>query len=346
MNNPRVSVLMPVYNGEKYLRAAIDSILDQDYRDIELIILDDGSSDSSAAVALTYSDKRIRLISNSKNLGIAETLNRGIELCRGEYIVRMDADDISHPSRIATQVDFMDAHPDIGISGTNVQTFGTADATKWMYPSDPDAVRAELLFSPSLAHPTVILRRNILLDNKLRYSSAYPHAEDYEFWLRCSRHTRLSNLGRILLSYRLHPAKVGEKHKLSQMDSMARARDIVLSELHIKPSDEERLLHNSLGNWDFENSRQYLVDTEQWLLRLQKANLTTGMFPDDIFAYVLFEKWFSVCYRARSCGTGRWMTFLRSPLSRIHRFKSTSVRHFVVKHLILLLDMQREKFSS
>jgi len=337
---------MPVYNGEKYLHAAISSILDQSYRDIELIILDDGSSDSSTAVALSYSDKRIRLISNTKNLGIAETLNKGIELCRGEYIARMDADDISHPTRIATQVSFMDTHPHIGISGTNVRTFGTADATVWIYPHDSDAVRAQLLFSPSLAHPSVIMRRSILLDNNLRYSSAYPHAEDYEFWIRCSQHTTLSNLDKILLSYRLHPEKIGEKYKQTQVNSMNKARDIILSKLHINPSQKERLLHDSLGNWKLEDSGQYIAATEQWLLKLQDANLSEGIFPNDILAYVLFEKWFSTCYQARSCGTGRWLTFLKSPLSRIHRVRPTALKQFAFKHLILLLDIQKKNLLS
>lgn len=334
---------MPVYNGENYLREAIDSILNQTFKDLDLLILNDGSTDNSVSIVHSYTDSRIRLISNERNLGIVETLNRGIELARGEYIGRMDADDISHPTRIEDQVRFMDAHRAIGISGTNVRTFGTPDATIWMYPPDPDTIRSNLIFSPSLAHPSVIMRKNILSENDLRYSGSFPHAEDYEFWIRCSRHTSFSNVNKILLSYRLHPTKVGIRHKEVQEDSINRARESLLAELNVSPSREEKLLHNNLGNWNFQDSEGFLLDTQKWLLKLKEANMNAKVFPEPAFSYVLFEKWFSVCYRTRSSGMVRWRIFLISPLSRFHTFGYTAIKHFIIKHLVLILDMLKGK---
>ena len=134
------------------------------------------------------------------------------------------------------------------------------------------------------------MRKNILSENNLRYSGSFPHAEDYEFWIRCSRHTSFSNVNKILLSYRLHPTKVGIRHKEVQEDSINRARESLLAELNISPSREEKLLHNNLGNWNFQDSEGFLLDTQKWLLKLKEANMNAKVFPEPAFSYVLFEK--------------------------------------------------------
>jgi len=118
VNAPAVSVVMPVYNGEKYLRESIDSILNQTYTDYEFIIVNDGSNDKTEEIILSYNDNRIRYIKNEKNLQIVKSLNRGIELAKGRYIARMDADDISLPRRFEKQITFMENNLEIGVCGT------------------------------------------------------------------------------------------------------------------------------------------------------------------------------------------------------------------------------------
>jgi glycosyltransferase involved in cell wall biosynthesis len=115
---PRISVVMSVYNGEKYLRQAIESILQQTYTDFEFIIIDDGSTDSSREIIQSYDDKRIRLVINEQNIGLTKSLNKGIRLAKGEFIARMDADDISLPQRFEKQVAYLDSHPEVGVLGT------------------------------------------------------------------------------------------------------------------------------------------------------------------------------------------------------------------------------------
>ena len=121
---PRISVIMPAYNAEKYIREAIDSILAQTYTDFEFIIIDDASTDATASIVESYSDERIRFFRNEHNMGVANTLNRGLDLAVGEYIARMDSDDISLPERFAKQVEFMDTHTDVIVCGSNAIVFG------------------------------------------------------------------------------------------------------------------------------------------------------------------------------------------------------------------------------
>jgi len=118
MNQPQLTVLMPVYNGGPFLRSAIESILNQDFSDFDFLIIDDGSTDGSHEIAASYADPRIRLESNGRNLGLIATLNRGLDLARGTYVARMDADDIAFPDRLSKQLTFMEAHPEIGLCGT------------------------------------------------------------------------------------------------------------------------------------------------------------------------------------------------------------------------------------
>ena len=148
--SPKVTVLMPVYNAEKYLIEAIRSILTQSFMDYELLIINDGSTDDSLKIIKSFSDKRIRLVQNERNIGQANSLNKGIKLARGEYIVRMDADDISLSERIKKQVKFMDANPEIGISGTWIKPL--YEKLVWggkingSLPVDPVEVKCFLLF--------------------------------------------------------------------------------------------------------------------------------------------------------------------------------------------------------
>lgn len=166
--NPKVTVLMPVYNGEEYLREAIESILFQSFGNFEFLIIDDGSTDDSINIIASYTDPRIRVITNGENIGIARALNKGIELARGKYIARMDSDDISLPKRFEKQVDFLDKNPEIGIVGSWIKTFGGRKTIILAHPCNPEMVRIFFLFDSPLAHPTVMMRREFLKKNNLR----------------------------------------------------------------------------------------------------------------------------------------------------------------------------------
>jgi len=180
---PRVSVLMPVYNAGIYLSEAIESILNQSFQDFEFLIINDGSTDNSENTILSYQDNRIRYICNEQNIKLIATLNKGIELCKGDYIVRMDADDISLPQRIEKQVAYLDAHPDIGLCGSWFENFGEHVPTQIVkYLPDDTSIRIRHLYQTHIAHPTAVLRSSVLKLNHLNFDKAFIHGEDYHFW--------------------------------------------------------------------------------------------------------------------------------------------------------------------
>src|SRR5437899_2426865 len=209
MPAPRVSFLMAVYDGEKYLEEAIRSVLNQTFHDFEFIVINDGSTDGTAEIIERYrrADDRIRAY-EQRHHGLVATLNRGLELAQGEYVARMDADDVSFPERLATQVAFMSAHPEVGICGTWVETMGVPSGNVQRYPTDDATIRSWLLFESVLAHPSVVMRRELLAKAGLYYDVACIHAEDYDLWVRAARHTALANIPEVLLRYRMHPQQV------------------------------------------------------------------------------------------------------------------------------------------
>lgn len=206
MKTPLVTVLMPVHNGETYLRSAIESILSQTFSNFEFLIINDGSSDKSVDIIESYKDERIRLIHNESNLGLPATLNKGIDLTQGKYIARMDCDDVSLPNRLKKQVSYMQAHPEIGILGTNCQMIGPQDqpGKHSDYPTKHGFIRWRLAFGSFLAHPTVMMRTDIL--RRLGGYRMLDVAQDYDLWQRAAWETRLACLPQPLLKLRYNPS--------------------------------------------------------------------------------------------------------------------------------------------
>lgn len=217
MTTPRVSVLLPVYNGLPYLPAAVESVLAQTYTDFELVAVDDGSTDGSGAWldAAAARDARVRVV-RQPNAGIVAALNRGLAACRGEFVARMDADDRCYPERLERQVAFLDAHPAVGAvgSGSDVQTPEGLRAQQ--APTTPDLVRWELLFNNPMTHPTVTLRRSAL-ERVGGYRADFPHNEDYDLWDRLCAVCDVTNLPeRLLLFNAAHDANVGTVYATAQ----------------------------------------------------------------------------------------------------------------------------------
>ncbi len=220
---PRVTVLMPIHNVEKHLRAALDSVLAQTFTDFELLIIDDCSTDSTPAILDTYTDPRIIRLRNAHNLGLVASLNRGIAAARGTYLARMDGDDICLPGRLAAQVAHMDAHPDIVLLGTkyvhidddDAYVYGGAEAPPPPEPGTRGYLRWSLLWMTSIQHPTALIRRAALGD--LRYDAAFFTAEDYELWTRLGRLGAVERLPDVLLRYRVNPAGISVTKRERQL---------------------------------------------------------------------------------------------------------------------------------
>jgi glycosyltransferase involved in cell wall biosynthesis len=202
--NPFVSVVLPVYNCPQYVGEAIQSILDQSFTDFELIVIDDGSTDSTPTVLRRYTDPRIRC-TRQENRGLAATLNRGIELARGRYIARQDQDDISLPERIRKQVAYLDAHPMCALVGVWAEIWRESNKTDraHRHPSDNSTLKFELLFNNPFVHSSVMLRKSAL-DHLGAYSTdpGRQPPEDYELWSRIAREYEVGNIPEMLHIYR------------------------------------------------------------------------------------------------------------------------------------------------
>lgn len=194
-NNGMVSVIMSVYNAEKYLRESIDSLLAQTYKNLEIIIINDGSTDLSREIISSYKDKRIVFINRIENLGLTKSLNEGLSLSKGTYIARQDADDISLASRIEEQVDFLEKNPEISILGTGIEWFSHQRTLKrFIYSKNHDDIKSQLLsFFDPIPHPTLIFRKQVL--EKLNgYNNFFALSQDYDFLLRASETFKIGSL--------------------------------------------------------------------------------------------------------------------------------------------------------
>jgi glycosyltransferase involved in cell wall biosynthesis len=214
--NPTITVLMPVYNGAMYLPEAIDSILQQTYEDFEFLIIDDGSMDQSVRIINSYDDPRIRLIKNERNLGLVSTLNKGIDLAKGEFIARMDCDDISLPERFEKQMALMSQHPEVGVCGGWIEYFMGRVLVLKLPISDAEIKRTLPSDNP-IAHPTVMMRTKVIKNLQVYYNPGYSHVEDYELWIRLAVVTCFANIPEVLLKYRIHPEQVGHEHAEEQV---------------------------------------------------------------------------------------------------------------------------------
>jgi len=234
---PLVSVIMAVYNGEKFLREAIESILNQTYANFEFLIINDGSTDLTEEIILSYSDLRIRYIKNETNLKLIASLNKGLDLANGKYIARMDADDISLPKRLEKQVDFLEENQEIGVLGTGVKTIGLENNYEVHFKQGHNQIRFELFFHNYLHHPTVMLRNDLIKKNKIYYEN-YLHAEDYALWIKLTEFTKIDILPEILLNYRIHESNISEIHKNQQQIQTSYIRKNQIQLLGIDVNDD------------------------------------------------------------------------------------------------------------
>lgn len=208
---PTVSVLMPVHNGGDYLHESVSSILAQTVSNLEFIIIDDGSTDESLAILRSFAarDSRIRVVSREQR-GLISTLNEGIDLAQGEWIARMDADDVALPDRLARQLDQL-SKTGADFCGGAVECFGSWNSV-WRYPESHLACEATILFHTPFAHPALVARRVALL--AVRYDNQCLHAEDYDCWQRAwAAGYKLTNVPAIVLRYRMHDRQISSKHR-------------------------------------------------------------------------------------------------------------------------------------
>ncbi|GAB7225729.1 hypothetical protein VoSk93_49500 [Vibrio owensii] len=220
MDNVLVSVVLPVFNAEKTIKEAISSILSQTYLNFELIIINDGSQDSSDRIINSFDDSRIKYIINDENLGLIKTLNKAFSLCSGKYIARMDSDDISEDERISKQVQFLENNLDYVAVGTKIKYFSDFSFKKkdFISPEKHNDILNRMFLASPLAHPSAMLRKDILDTYNIKYRTNAKHVEDYMLWVELSEYGKLYNIQESLLNYRISPSQISSVYSKEQRE--------------------------------------------------------------------------------------------------------------------------------
>jgi glycosyltransferase involved in cell wall biosynthesis len=294
VGSARLTVLLPVYNGEPFLSQSIDSLVRQTWSDFELRIIDDGSTDRSADIADGYArrDRRVH-VERIAHCGLVGALNHGLDAIETPLVARADADDVCRRDRLARQVAFLDAHQEIGVCGTAVECFPSYQI--WRLPKHPDELRATLLFGVPLYHSTVMMRRACIAGAGQRYDPSFSHAEDYDLWERLSHTVRFANLASPLVRYRRHPGQVSEAcaELQAQRSQVVRHRQLVA--LALQPSADELQLHEAVSQGACGESDERLVAGRLWLARLRDANRAVACYPEPAFTRILALRWYRNC---------------------------------------------------
>ncbi|MFL5340331.1 MAG: glycosyltransferase family 2 protein [Gemmataceae bacterium] len=315
---PRVSVVLPVHNGERFLAEALDSVLTQTFDDFELLAIDDGSADRTPEILAGYAakDRRVRIVANGKQ-GFAQALNSGIELARGDYIARMDADDICLPQRFARQVQFLDANRNITACGSDVEVFEPRRVGDYRLPRSSDAVRCHLLFYCALSHPTVMMRTKDIRDLDPVYRPEYGGTCDFDLWCRLDRGgLRMANIPEVLVRYRRHAAQITTSDGDRQVTLANQIRKEHLAHYGLMPSEAELRVHWAMGRWDYRFLGENLEHTRGWLDTLF-GHLSIGRgFPTAEFRKTLADTWYSACLHHRPRGLRLANTYRTSLFGR------------------------------
>ncbi|MGK0390344.1 MAG: glycosyltransferase involved in cell wall biosynthesis [Maribacter sp.] len=306
MSNPLVSVIMPVYNGERYLSEAIESILNQTYENIEFIILDDGSTDASPRILSDFElhDKRIQVHSFKENRGIIDVLNEGITLAKGEYLARMDADDISLPTRLEKQVAFLEYNPDYLLVGCKIELLFGQRQPSGIYPqlySSSDELRISSLFYCPFSHPTVMMKTNIA--KAFGYNSGYHKVEDYELWTRLLQYYFCANLEERLLYYRMHASQETQVRKDILLSNLNRLHQEQFDRYDIQYTREDLAIHLLIpGSNTIPLNLMQLSSINKWLKELHTQLLKKRAFKHQYLDAIFYDTWNSVCKKGKQHG--------------------------------------------
>lgn len=294
--NPLISVLMPVYNGQQYLAEAIESILNQTYRNFELLLLDDGSSDNSEHIIKAFNDSRIIYIKNETNKGLIYTLNRGVGLAKGTFIARMDADDVSVVSRFEKQIEEFKKDEKLVICGSFIKTFGNgAEQYISHMPVTNAQILASIFFTCPFAHPSVMIKKESLLQLNEFYREDYKHSEDYDLWSRLVFVGNCKNIPEFLLNYRVHDKQVSTVFEDHKYQSVSKIQTNLLSQFNIVPTAIESQFLLNLFKGISKKDKHYLYSGLVFLDKLHRQ--FAAKYPNYIedHSQVLVSRWVKIC---------------------------------------------------
>lgn len=297
----KISVITPVFNAEKYLRKAIDSIIEQSFIDWELIIINDGSNDSSEDIIASYADTRLKYYKNESNIGLIATLNKGIDLCKGEYIVRMDADDISEKDRFKIQLAFLEDNKEYAMCGSYAKVIdeNSNETGKILNLQANDYLQINLLFSVPFIHPSMMIRSDVLKNNY--FDPKYKHAEDYELWCRIANNYKIANIPDYLIRYRWHTTNVSVTNSEVQENIKNKIIRQELQKIGLQPSEKELYLHKVTFQ-QFDSKKETVnkifedySSLDIWFQKIIEANKSRQKYNESSLIAFLWSRWIVLC---------------------------------------------------
>jgi glycosyltransferase involved in cell wall biosynthesis len=320
MTDPLVSVIIPIFNGEKYIEQTIDSVLSQTYQNWELIIINDGSSDNTERLILKYPDKRIRYLRNDTNRGISPSLNRGIDEAKGEFIARLDADDIALPLRFEKQVEFLSKNRDYALCGSYFQTIDSAgNILKHVrFPNNDRDAQSYLLLHNCFCQSSIMMKAEIA--KELKYDHRFRICEDYDLWYRISKLGKIINLPLFTTLYRIHDLNITRKSEIMFKDVNIVNRKI-MDDLGIEYTEKEFELHTNALSYhaDYFSNSGNLRLLENWINKLYKYIRESTNYNALLCYRILTEKWIVLAYKSGN-------------------LKSVFFNHLILKHPSVYLN--------
>ncbi len=312
-NRPLISVIMSVYNEQEYIEDAVKSVLDQTESDFELIIIDDCSTDDTVRIIEGLNDDRIILVRNEENRGLTKNLNRALEMAKGEYIARMDGDDISEPTRFEKQVSYLKAHPDIMLISCNTVTFGEQKLVSDMGGS-PEELRCTMLLRPVLAHPGFMFRSALYREYEYKYDEHFISAQDYDLASRVvspdkdpSKGLKIGITDDVLIKYRNHKGQVSTVNTGKQFAYACEVRKRLFGQLDMELSESEIEAYNKWVTESDASKDEFLL-CMQILNRILQQNKT--IYDTAVLKSVLMKNYFKWILRSNGkhymwkiCGT-------------------------------------------
>lgn len=291
MKSPLVTVFIPVYNCETYIADSLESILNQTYKNLEVLLVNDGSTDNSVGVIKKYNDSRIRIVNNEENRGIPYTRNVGLREATGEYLVIMDSDDISLPDRIEKQVKHLEANPSLDVVGSNYIKFNDKSERKISSSlKTPEEVKAMLLFFSPLSNPSSAVRMKTVRDNNLTYNEEFFVAQDYDFWAQLSKKGNLAVLPDFLLKYRSGHENITKTSKRDKVEKRKKIINAIHEDLlafyGIDLTAKEKQVYNEFFSQNFSAIQEVSV-IESMIRKLKSWNEDSDAFNKEVFLKVL-----------------------------------------------------------
>lgn len=290
----KVSVILPIYNASTYLKECIDSLINQTYSNIEIIAINDGSTDESVKIIEQYmkKDNRIKLYNNEKNMKLIYTLNKGLSLSSGDYIARMDSDDICRLNRIEKQVEFMEKNKDIQLCGSKIKAFGDIDKP-WTWGKSYKNIgqlNVDLIFDNVIAHPSVMIRGDFIRTKNLEYSTEYIDAEDYELWSRISYEGKIYNIDEVLLDYRVSGNSITATKQESMIKSKKKVIKRNLNRFKINLSGNEKKIIDYLIDEDWNVLNDNILTLRKVFIKMIEFNDKNTLYDSKYLNYKLERK--------------------------------------------------------